>query len=199
MTGTVSYIDRSQNLAYAEPLVHIEANAGNPLTDGAGDNTFYGRFVAFSGADNREALMGVSQARYINGGATSNATDAIVWRDPGVAVLPFACGAIPAPFPLPQQQIAVFDEVEEPVQVTGSPFPYATQRVAASTLTSNLAGFFISNLTRSGGDPAITGRHQSYFSVRHSSSGVSGGSTSATEISNAGLPAGAIIILPIGN
>ncbi len=199
MTGTVSYVDRSQNLAYAEPLVHIEANALNPLTNGAGDNTFYGRFHGFSGADNREALMAVSQARYINGGASGNTTDAIVWRDPGVAVLPFACGAIPAPFPLPHRQVVVFDEVEQPVAVTGSPFPYATQRVAASTLTSNLAGFFYSNLTRPTGDPAITGRHQSYFSVRHSSSGVSGGSTSATEISNAGLPAAAIITLPIGN
>jgi hypothetical protein len=199
MTGTVSYVDRSQNLAYAEPLVHVEASAVNPLTDGPGDNTFYGRFVAFSGADNREALMAVSQARYIVGGATSNATDAIVWRDPGVAVLPFACGATPAPFPLSQQQIAVFDEVEEPVAVTGSPFPYAAQRVAASTLTSNIAGFFLSNLTRPAGDPAIAGRHQSYFSVRHTISGAIGGSTSATEISNAGRPAGSIIILPIGN
>jgi hypothetical protein len=199
MTGTVSYVDRSQNLAYAEPLVHIEASAVNPLTDGAGDNTFYGRFVAFSGADNREALMAVSQARYIVGGATSNATDAIVWRDPGVAVLPFACGTTPAPFPMSQQQIAVFDEVEEPVAVTGSPFPYVAQRVAASTLTSNIAGFFYSNLTRPVGDPAIAGRQQSYFSVRHTISGAIGGATSATEISNAGQPAGAIIILPIGN
>lgn len=199
LSGTVSYIDRSQNLAYAEPLVHIEADLVSPLTNGPGTNTFYGRFDSFSGADHREALMAVSQARYIVGGATSNATDAIVWRDPGVAVLPFACGTTPAPFPMSQQQIAVFDEVEEPVAVTGSPFPYAAQRVAASTLTSNIAGFFYSNLTRPVGDPAIAGRHQSYFSVRHTISGAIGGSTSATEISNAGLPAAAIIILPIGN
>jgi hypothetical protein len=199
MTGTVSYVDRSQSLAYAEPLVHIEADTLSPLTNGPGSNTFYGRFFSFSGADHREALMAVSQARYINGGVFNNATDAIVWRDPGVAVLPFACGAIPAPFPLPQQQVAVFDEVEEPVALTGTPFPYVAQRVAASTLVSNTAGFFYSNLTRTTGDPAILGRQQSYFSVRHTTGGAIGGSTSATEVHNAGVPAGAIILLPIGN
>ena len=49
----------------------------------AGDYTYYGRYVAFSGVDDREPLVSVWGTRYFNDpdGALSGGTDLIVWRD----------------------------------------------------------------------------------------------------------------------
>jgi hypothetical protein len=198
LTGTVSYLNRSQNLAYGESLVHIEANPTNPLVSTAGSNTFYGRFNGFTAADNREVWSSTSQARFMNGGAFSGGTDLIVWRDPGVVVTPFACGPLPAPFPLTQTQIVAFDEEENPTDVTGNRFPYVTQKVAVSTLTSNQFGFLRLNLTRGVGDAAITGRHQSAISARYTAAGAYGGSLLVPEVTNASRPANENYVLPIG-
>ena len=189
-TGTVTYLDRSQNLAYGDPLVHIEASPTNPLSSGPGANTFYGRYVGFNGSDNREPLMAISQARFINGGAFTGGTDLVVWRDPGVAVAPFACNATPSGFPLPHKEIVAFDEQENPTNVVGNALRYATQRVASSTLTNKSFGFLRMNLTLNTGDPAVAGRQQSFVSVRHTASGAFGGSLPAGQVTHASDSAG---------
>jgi hypothetical protein len=204
LTGTVTYLNRSQNLAYGDPLVHVEASATNPLTSpplvaGANNNTFYGRYVGYNSSDNREPLASITQARFLNGGVFSAGTDAIVWRDPGVAVLPFACNAgLPAPFPLPQAQVVAFDEQENPTLVSGNVFPYAAQRVAVSTLTNKAFGFLRMNLTMATGNAAVAGRHQSAVSFRHTATGAFGGALTASQITNASDPASNNYVLPVG-
>jgi hypothetical protein len=200
LTGSVVYLNRSQNLAFSEPLVSVEASRGSgvssasnyadPLTNGTGANTFYGRYSGFTAQDNREALFSISQGRYLNGGVFSSGTQLVVWRDPGVVVTPFACGGAPAGFPLGQNEIVAFDEQEHYFKVAGSPFPYATQLVSSSSLSIPFTfGFLRLNLTQASGDPAVAGRQQSYVSMRYLSGGVYGGSLPAQQINNAGYPA----------
>jgi hypothetical protein len=195
-TGTVTYTDRSSGLSYGEPLVHIEANPTDPRVNTPGSNSFYGRFTGFAGNDVREPLPSISGIRYVNGGTFATATDLIVFRDPGVAVLPFTCGgALPAPFPLGQAQIRAFNEQEATALVTGNPFPYVTQRVSASSLTNFTAGWIFANLTRGGQNAAISGRQQSYVSIRQFRAGAYGGSTPAVEMNNAINPASSNFVL----
>jgi len=200
-TGTVTYLNRSQNFASSEPMVHIEASMANPLTStGAGKNTFYGRFVAFGANDNREPTPSSSQIRFLNGGTLNLSTDMVVWRDPGQAIPPFACGgSLPAPFPLSQTQVVAFDEQENPTLVTGNPFPYVAQRVAVSSLTNKTAGFLRLILTRSGDDAAITGRQQSVVSAQFKQNGTYAGSVSAAQLANGSESAGSNYTLPLGN
>jgi hypothetical protein len=196
VTGTVTYTDRGNGLSFGEPLVHLEANPTDPRVNTAGSNSFYGRLTNFAGNDVREPLPSISGARYVNGGTFATATDLIVFRDPGTTVLPFACGgALPAPFPLGQTQIRAFNEQEGTAVVTGTPFPYVTQRVAASSLTNFTAGWIFANLTRAGQNAAISGRQQSYISIRQFRAGQYGGSTSAVEMNNAINPASTNFIL----
>lgn len=199
MTGTVTYLERSQNYAFGEPLVHIESNGfpGSGTSYVAGDNTFYGRYNAYSGGDNREPLMSISQSRYLNGGALAWGTDFIVWRDPGVAITPFACGAIPAAFPMTQNEIKSFDEQENVAFINGNFFPYASQLVGSATVTSQGFGFLRLNLTMPTGVAAVAGRHQSHVSFRHTAAGNYGGQAAATQIINASRPANENFI--IGN
>lgn len=195
ITGTAIHLDRTRKLAFSEPLVAIEASpgsgltgtypSGDPRTTGAGAYTFYGRYVGYSGSDNREPLASITQGRFINGGALNSQSDLVVWRDPGFAVMPFACGGAPAGFPLGQNEVIAFDEQENFAEVTGNPFPYATQKVSSAGLSPFSVGFFRFNLTMPGGDPAVDGRNQSYVSIRHSTNGVFGGSLPAQQINNA--------------
>jgi hypothetical protein len=186
MTGTVTYLNRSQNLAYSDPLVHIEASSTHPLTQSAaGQNTFYGRYVGFNGDDNREPLAVVSQARYMNGGAFTGGSDFMVWRDSGAAVVPFACGSNAAGYPLPQKEVIAFDEQENGTPFVGNAFPIASQIVASSTLTPYAFGTLRMHLGINSGNAAVMGRQQSYVSVRHTASGLYGGSLPAAQIFNA--------------
>ncbi len=206
MTGNVLYLNRAQNLTYSEPLVHIEAAPGigvsgstpiSPLTSGTGSYTFYGRYDGFTAIDNREPLASISHGRYLNGGPFGSVTQLVVWRDPGVAVTPFACGATPAGFPLAQTEVVAFDEQEHPAKVTGNPFPLATQAVSAASLSPFNFGFFRFNLTLIGGAPAIAGRHQSYVSsrIQQPVNGVFSGALPTQQINNASNAASTNTIL----
>jgi hypothetical protein len=110
------------------PLVHIEASATNPETSTAGQYTFYGRYVGWTGADHREPLATLFGARYVTGDS-----DMIVWRDSKNVQGPFNCPARngrPAWFQLGQAGIVVFDEQENVTVLTGAPFPAEAQRTA---------------------------------------------------------------------
>jgi hypothetical protein len=140
--GDYFYVHPGQNFAQGETLVHVEASATNPETSVPGEYTFYGRYVAWTAADNREPLTTNFAVRYINGGAFTGGTDLITWRDSKVNQGAFKCGTFPSWYPLGQEQIVIFDEQENPEvpqtlpvspQPPGDqiiPFPAEAQRTA---------------------------------------------------------------------
>jgi hypothetical protein len=105
----------------ASPLVHITASATDPQTSVPGEHTFYGRFVAWSAADNREPLSTNFMTRFVN--RQSGQTTLTVWRDAKVTQGYFACGSTPAWYPLTQEGLRFFDEQENAELPEESPFP----------------------------------------------------------------------------
>jgi hypothetical protein len=138
--GDYDYVNPGQNFAQGDTLVHIEADATNPETSVPGEYTFYGRYVAWTAADNREPLATNFGVRYLNGGGFDGGTDLLVWRDSKVNQGPFTCPALagvrPAWYPLGQERIVIFDEQENPDVPTSFPasplgiipFPAEAQR-----------------------------------------------------------------------
>ena len=113
--------------SFGNNLVHIEASATDPETSTPGQYTFYGRYVGWSAADNREPLPTTFGARYAN-----DRSDLIVWRDSKVVQQTVNCPAAagnPAWWPLNQEAIIAFDEQENPAFPGGKPFKIETQRV----------------------------------------------------------------------
>jgi hypothetical protein len=133
--GDYFYVNQEQNYAQGETLVHSEAcqpgngyigyvgNGAGQCPFAPGDYTFYGRYVAGAGTDQREPLATTFATRYINGGGFTGGTDLIVWRDSKTAGTgangPFSCAAAdgPAWYPLNQQQVVAFDEAEHAVEI----------------------------------------------------------------------------------
>jgi hypothetical protein len=146
--GDYVYVNPSQNVAQGDALVHIEASPGvgvnafqggyppgDPETTIPGEYTFYGRYVAWTAADNREPLSSKSAARFINGGAFTGGTSLLVWRDSKVNQGSFLCPAVlgsrPPWYPLDAEELVAFDESEtaEALSALPPPFPAAAQRV----------------------------------------------------------------------
>ncbi|HXU47076.1 MAG TPA: hypothetical protein VN783_16220, partial [Thermoanaerobaculia bacterium] len=128
--GDYFYVDSVGNVAEGDTLVHIEASFKNPETSGSGQYTFYGRYVNWTGIDNREPLSSHFASRYVNGGAFSGGTDFIVWRDSKVNQSAFKCGTLPGWYPLLQEQIVTFDEQEHPTvfqALPGAPQPFPAE------------------------------------------------------------------------
>ena len=123
--GDYFYINSAENFANGETLVHVEADAVNPETSVAGQYTFYGRYTAWSAADNREPLSTNFATRFINGGAFTGGTSLITWRDSKVNQGAFKCTTLPAWYPLGQEQIVIFDEQEHPE--VPQTFPFSPQ------------------------------------------------------------------------
>lgn len=119
-------------------MVHIHADASDPNTSTVGTSyTFYGRYGGGSpwdAADHLQPLPTNFNARYLNGnffagaqpaasapafgagpaGPPTGSTALIVWRDSKVSQQYFTCGNLPAPYPLPQEDITAFDDQEHP-------------------------------------------------------------------------------------
>lgn len=132
--GDYFYVNSGQSFAQGETLVHIEASATDPETSVPGQYTFYGRYVGWTAADNREPLATHFAIRFVNGGIFSGGTELRVWRDSKVNQGAFACpvatGLRPPWYPLGQEQIVIFDEEENPeVPVT---LPVSPPRPGAS-------------------------------------------------------------------
>ncbi len=119
--GDYFYVYPGDNFAQGETLVHVEADS----TLGIGNYTFYYRYSL--GADNREGLGNIFAVRYLNGGVFDGGTSLLTWRDAKRTINPFSCAlSFPAPFPLGQNQVVVFDEEENfevPEGCTVSPCP----------------------------------------------------------------------------
>jgi hypothetical protein len=142
--GDYFYINRLQNTAEGNPLVHIVADASDPDTTTSGKYTFYGRYVGWSAADHRHPLATSFATRYANGGELNAGSSLVVWRDSKVFQPPFTCPATPSVRPawykLGQEGIVIFDETEQaqvpqssrtsPAPASSfSPFPAESQRV----------------------------------------------------------------------
>ena len=128
--GDYFYVNSAENFASGETLVHIEAcsapsvgnGAGNcPFSFAAGDYTFYGRYNAVAGQDQREPLASTFASRYINGGSFNGGTDLIVWRDSKTRPVGTngtrTCGLAPSWYPLNQSDVVAFDEIENPTDL----------------------------------------------------------------------------------
>jgi hypothetical protein len=155
--GDYFYINPAQNFAQGDSLVHIEASATNPETSVAGQYTFYGRYAAWTAADNREPLGARFATRFLNGGVFSGGTSLVVWRDPkvnqGSFVCPVIAGVRPLWYPLPQEDVYSFDEQERAENViTGPsvvPFGASSARVrvdGASLPVTPIFGWLYLNL-----------------------------------------------------
>lgn len=121
--GDFYYITFNTNQSAGFPMVHIRADAANPETSVPGEYTFYGRYSAWTAADNRQPLATNFAARYmVNTLYFPDATDVITWRDPKVDQDPFACGSTPSWYPLGQEAVTIFDEQERPYIAPDWPF-----------------------------------------------------------------------------
>ena len=153
--GDYFYINDGQDFAQGETLLHIESCPTPSVGDGTrcpflpGEYTFYGRYAAVAGRDQREPLATAFASRFINGGAFTGGTDLIVWRDsktiPTGPNGPYSCAAAdgPAWFPLNQTDVVAFDESENsqdlcftgdvvspPIGGAQTCFPLEAQRVS---------------------------------------------------------------------
>lgn len=146
MWGDYFYVNPGQNFAQGETLVHIEAAPGigtsgvsgsypqgNPETTVPGQYTFYGRYVTWTAADNREPLSTNFATRYVNGGGFTGGTSLLCWRDSKVSQSYFTCPVVPGVrpvwYPLGQEGVVIFDEAENPVVQQGSPFSPPPQQI----------------------------------------------------------------------
>jgi hypothetical protein len=171
----------------ASPLVHITADDNDPQTSTGGEYTFYGRFVGWSAADNREPLSTNFFTKFVNMPG-SGQTTLTVWRDARVNQSYFACGATPAWYPLTFEGLRFFDEQENPEIIEDPPFappppaplfnPFAlgAQRVAiggsqlptsfsAGTLFLNLNGNPPGSTSPADPDDPLGGGAQAFVSV----------------------------------
>jgi hypothetical protein len=148
--GEYMMVDLGKEFAFADSLVHILADwttVSDPDID-VGRYTFYGRFNAWTAADQREPLSTRFQTRFIAAKDFKSVakarrrpflppgTELIVWRDPKTPTAnPFNCASKPSWFPLSQAQIVFFNEQEalEQPPFSALPFPGVTQRVTVGS------------------------------------------------------------------
>lgn len=127
LTGDFRIESTEGTVPFSAPLVHIEARATEAELSTVGSSTFYGAWVGYSAADNREPLGSLHGPSFRNDGDV--ATDLLVWRDPETVPVPFSCGSTPAPFPLNSPWYYLFDEAGGLTIAGGQPFPLVAQRV----------------------------------------------------------------------
>jgi len=128
--GDFFLVDPGANLAQGQTAIPVVAD---PDRFGPGDLTFYGRLVAFSGADARAPLSSEWRARFATGGIFDD-TELLVWRDnrspTSAAVL---CADGPSWLPLTDRRVKAWSETGASANWTGGPlFPLATQRVSVA-------------------------------------------------------------------
>jgi hypothetical protein len=127
LAGQYFVQSRKRKIAESGRLVALEADAGF----GAGEATFYGRYVGYAGTDHREPLPQQWLLRYLNEPEAKRSTELLVWRNSEAVQGPFACESRGTAgwFPLGQESLVVFDDDENAEQPTGSAFPAETGRV----------------------------------------------------------------------
>jgi hypothetical protein len=166
--GDFFLVNPANNFAQGDTLVHIEAYRDPAVVAEGNGYTFYGRYVNFDASDNREPLATTWGSRYAIPGALPSAFDStnlICWRDTGSIESRnyYTCatagnqntpnGAGADGQPLSQNQLVIFDEEENPIQVSSSPFspppvgdtivpcPWESTKVAVGGATLPVAPF----------------------------------------------------------
>jgi hypothetical protein len=230
--GDYFYVNPGQNFAEGETLVHIEAcsapSVGNgaglcPFSFAAGDYTFYGRYNAVAGQDQREPLATTFAARFVNGGGFDGGTDFIVWRDsktrPTGANGTHSCSSAPSWFPLNQSDVVAFDEEENPTDLcfqgdnvsppTGGAdtcFPLEAQRISLNggnviaddpTPPTNFGWMYLNlNHTLASGDP-FPGVAQAWVTVAMEAEGRYAVGFDAIQLDNATATiSGGLVLIP---
>jgi hypothetical protein len=136
--GDFFLVNPTNNFAQGDTLVHIESYRDRETFFDGNGYTFYGRYVNFNGSDNREPLATTWGSRYSIPGALPSAFDStnlLCWRDTGAIESRnyYTCAAaglqnVPVGAaaadgqPLSQNDLVIFDEEENPIQVESSPF-----------------------------------------------------------------------------
>jgi hypothetical protein len=110
-------------------LVALEADAG---VFSAGDQTFYGRYVQSTGADEREPLPATWAVRYLNDALAKQATELVVWRSSEAVQTPFLCTELGVSgwYPLALGDHVAFDDEENAAEADAAAFPAEASRVA---------------------------------------------------------------------
>ena len=198
MVGDWMIIDPASNFADGDRAVAIEApypTSGPPPPDPFPPEsyTFYGRLVAETGVDDREPLPNTFGAHYMYAPTSGGGSRLRVWRDPGIPVAPFACGSTPAPFPLSNADLVAFDSEENPTDVGGSPFPWATQvvRVGTDVAVPHKQGWLYLNLNAAAPLPAgelFGGLRQAWVTVVGLPEGGAGRFTASWDAVQLGSP-----------
>jgi hypothetical protein len=130
--GDYQYVNAGAGANIGFPLVNIRASGSDPATTTSGNYTFYGKFVNWTAADNRQPLPTNFGVRYFNSPPFNS--DLFVWRDSKVRQGPFTCGTLPAWYPLKQERVIAYDEASNSVVLAGTLFPAVTQRTHINTL-----------------------------------------------------------------
>jgi hypothetical protein len=123
--GDYFLVDEAGNFSQGFSAVHIEA-ADTANAFQAGEHTFYGRYVAATAIDQREALPTTTAARFAAGGQFDGTTF-YIWREGNNSTSSVACGGAPGWWPLGTSNtsgggaITIFDEQENPITVTQGP------------------------------------------------------------------------------
>jgi hypothetical protein len=125
LIGDYQQVDRANNFAQGNPMVHIRAipEGGDVGTTGTPgfvtnfDRTFYSRYQAGGVADRRQPLPSTFAARWINGGVGELQTSYKIWRE-GVTGNSLACAGYAANASLAVTELVRFDEEENPTTFT---------------------------------------------------------------------------------
>lgn len=186
--GDYYSIDSRENSAQGTNLVRVEAD---PENFGAGDYTFYARYVGASGADAREPLATTWAARFLEGGPFTAGTGLVIWRDSKRPSEPFACGGRPPGHPFSQGQVVWFDEEENPTSVeTANLFPFASGKVRTAGMVGSTRsfGWLYLDLNHSTGGP-LDPYAQSWIGTVLSASGRYSAGLEGTQLDSACGPA----------
>ncbi len=127
LTGYYAFLNRTKGTSAGALLVSIEAR------NNVNGESFYSRFAASDGDDDREPLPRSWVGQYFN---DARETDVITWRDPGQEVNPIPCGGTPPAFPL----LDTFVFLRSPAGASFNasefvPFPTAANRTTVGSAT----------------------------------------------------------------
>jgi hypothetical protein len=126
LIGDYQQVDRANNFAQGNPMVHIRAipeggdvgtTDSTPELTTNFDRTFYSRYQAGGTADRRQPLPSTFAARWINGGVGNLNTSYKIWRE-GVTGNSLACAGYAANAALAITELVRFDEEENPTTFT---------------------------------------------------------------------------------